>query len=312
MFYTGFAGCPSTFGDAAYYPVGLWSFAADGKGSGTWTNLNKTADKAFTTQRRPFAGLSASGNGKGYYLGGLMGNNSVEINAQIGLPGLLTYDYASKTLTNTSVVGISTDGINQKGGLLYVPNFGPKGIVISIGGNQFGKGRKDADNLLSMDTVQILDTDTGKWYEQTVGGVIPERRKEFCIAGAASSNRTYEILLFAGWDGRLGDVSVQYDQAYVLSLPSFQWFKADYKALHPRHGLTCHHVGGGQVLTIGGVDTSQSGPKSLYNDVFNTEDPFPQGLNVFDLNKMAFRKNYESQPGSYAMNVDIQSWYNNQ
>ena len=66
------------------------------------------------------------------------------------------------------------------------------------------------------------------------------------------------------------------------------------------------------MLTIGGVDTTQNGPKSLYNDTFNTEDPFSQGLNIFDLNTMSFRSNYVSGRGSYSMNIDIQSWYNNQ
>ncbi len=70
LLYLGFSGQNSNFGDGAYTPVGLWSFSPDGTGSGTWSNLNSTADRAFLTQARPHRGLAASGNGKGYYLGG--------------------------------------------------------------------------------------------------------------------------------------------------------------------------------------------------------------------------------------------------
>jgi len=71
VIYTGFTGTPSSFGNRAPQNAGLWSFTPDGTGGGTWTNLNNTANSAFTKNVRPFQGLAASGNGKGYYLGGL-------------------------------------------------------------------------------------------------------------------------------------------------------------------------------------------------------------------------------------------------
>ncbi len=198
------------------------------------------------------------------------------------------------------------------GQMMYIPNFGIDGIVVSMGGDQVGKVSSGADALISMGTVQVLDTASGMWYEQTVTGSIPDSRKEFCIDGAASSNRTFEILLYAGWNGGLGSGSIPYDEAFVLSLPSFRWFKADYPALHPRHGLTCNHLSGGQIVTIGGVDTTQNGPTSLYNGVFNTQDPFPQGLGVFDLNMMGFRSNYTANQTTYTLNPDIQNYYDRQ
>lgn len=70
VLYTGFAGVKSSFGDNANQPQGLWSFKPDGKGGGTWQNLNSTADKTFTEKPRPFKGKTASGNGVGYFLGG--------------------------------------------------------------------------------------------------------------------------------------------------------------------------------------------------------------------------------------------------
>jgi hypothetical protein len=68
--YTGFAGTPSVFGDQAPQDKGLWSFAADGKGSGQWTNLNSSADKIFTDTERPYNGETVSVPGIGLFMGG--------------------------------------------------------------------------------------------------------------------------------------------------------------------------------------------------------------------------------------------------
>lgn len=67
LLYTGFAGRQSAFGDGASQPNGLWQFSPI---SGTWTNLNSTADAFTNTYMRPRDSLVTSGNGKGYSLGG--------------------------------------------------------------------------------------------------------------------------------------------------------------------------------------------------------------------------------------------------
>lgn len=225
--------------------------------------------------------------------------------------GLLKYNFATKVATNSTVSGISTSGYLQRGQMQYVPNFGSAGVIIGAGGHQLQKGSSE-DYLLSFNSVQVFDPATDTWYEQTTTGNIPEGRKEYCMAGAASSNKTYEILVYAGWDGNLGSGSIPWDEAYVLSLPSFHWFKADYQALRPRHGLTCEHIGGGQVLTIGGVDTTQNGPTSLYDDVFNTRDTHDQGLAVFDMSSLSFRTSFASNQTVYNLATDVQTYYNDQ
>jgi hypothetical protein len=115
--------------------------------------------------------------------------------------------------------------------------------------------------------------------------------------------------MYAGWGGNLGARALPYDEVYVLSLPSFNWFKADYLAENPRHALTCNHIGGGQIVTIGGLNTTQNGPNNLYNDVFNTPDQFTQGLSVFDLNTMSWRSDYSAALKQYTPAAAIQQYY---
>jgi hypothetical protein len=197
------------------------------------------------------------------------------------------------------------------GGLHYVPNFGQSGILVAFGGDQVGIKQPGYDSFISFNTVQVYDTAGNKWYEQTVTGNIPENRKEFCTAGLASNNETYEIFMYAGWNGNLGEAAVPFDEAYVLTLPGFNWVKASYPALNPRHGLTCNSIGGGQILTIGGLNSSQNGPDDLYKDVFNTQDQFTQGLAVFDLNTLSWKDSFSASQTTYSPAPQIRSFYAN-
>lgn len=302
--YTGFAGRYPPVGDEAWQDSGLWSFKPGKDGTGTWTNLNDTADAYFTTGSRPFLGSVASGNGTGWFLGGNKDYSGNE--TYVPTSGLLSYDFAANKASNASVAGVSMAGWASYAQMHYVPNFGPAGVLISVGGLH----DDPADEYLtSMSTVQILDPSTGDWYEQATTGTAPAARKEFCLAGAASTNETYELVVYAGWNGTLGDNAIPWDDLHVLSLPSFHWFQASYDALHPRHGLTCEHLGGGQILAVGGVDSTQLYSENWYLGPYNTEDTHPQGLAVFDLGSMSWTNAFESNRSSYSQSTAVRAYY---
>lgn len=186
---------------------------------------------------------------------------------------------------------------------MYISNFGTDGILLSVGGYNANSG----STPYSMSSVEIYDISNEAWYQQDTTGDAPEPRIEFCMTGAASTNQTFDIFVYAGWDD--ADSSSAYDEVFVLSLPSFHWFKADYNSEHPRHGLTCEHVGGGQVLTIGGLDTSLVGTAAGYEGPFSTVDPFEQGLAVFDLNTLSFTDSYTANRSDYNMSTLVQEYY---
>ncbi|KLU84900.1 hypothetical protein MAPG_03934, partial [Magnaporthiopsis poae ATCC 64411] len=316
VLYLGFAGSHSAFADRADSPRGLWSFTPDGKGSGTFSNLNGTVSAWFLENPRPFDGLSASGAGAGYFFGGFMGDQpdikGFNVAEETPTSGMLTYDFKSKTLTQSDAKGLTTTGGEmQRSSMIYVPNFGREGILVTVGGCQRSKEAKNEDFLVSNAMARVYDIATKSWHEQATSGGEPRPRKDFCIAGAASTNKTFEILMYAGWGGNLGIRAIDFDQAYILSLPSFRWFKASYNSLRPRHGVSCHHAGGGKVITIGGADTAQDGPNNVYRDVFNNEDPFKQGIGIFDLSTLKFTDSYKGggSPDSYTLAPEIQNWY---
>lgn len=160
-----------------------------------------------------------------------------------------------------------------------------------------------------MDSVQVFDPESGNWYDQAVSGDIPTQRQEFCIAGVASDINSYEIFLYAGWGGHLGAEAVPFDSVYVLTLPGFHWVQASYPAVNPRHALTCESVGGGQMLTIGGVDTTVIDSSDLYEGPFQTPDPFTYGLGIFDLTTLTWKDSYLSGQTTYTPSSEILSFY---
>ena len=82
------------------------------------------------------------------------------------------------------------------------------------------------------------------------------------------------------------------DQIYILSLPSFTWFKADYPPRAGRIHHTCHAVNN-QLVAIGGLDPLASG------DYNGTADPWPQGLGIFDMNALVWKDSFNGTAPKY-------------
>ncbi|KAL2197335.1 hypothetical protein P885DRAFT_68481 [Corynascus similis CBS 632.67] len=306
ILYTGFAGTSPHFGDQASSPQGLWSFERKSPLEGSWQCLNGSTDGWFTNQPRPYQGQADSGHGYGFFLGGISSprrgpryapsltswpvGNSTRDQRKPGV--FVMYDMPNRKIIDLANFNPSGRGAPNNAGIVYVPNWGDRGILVAVGGSQ--DRREGNDGLATFQTVRIYDIDTQRWYEQQSTGDIPKARKDFCMAGSPSNSRTHEILVYAGWAGQLGPSAVPYDSAYVLTLPGFYWAKADYSPAHPRHGLSCNAVGGSQILIIGGVDTTQDGNDS-YAAGFTTRDPFPQGLAIFDLGTLAWSSAYRAE-----------------
>ncbi|KAK4103837.1 hypothetical protein N658DRAFT_419790, partial [Parathielavia hyrcaniae] len=303
VLYTGFAGSTPHFGDQAFSPPGLWSFNPSKSSGGFWKSLNGSAHEWFTSQPRPSKALVASGRGYGFLLG-------LESDAAPWRSGsFITYDIPDSEMLDTS--GIEPPGeIPIFAGTVYVPNWGGRGILIAVGGGSPSRLLNGRD--ISFETVHIYDVEAQRWYDQKTTGDIPQYRTDFCIAGAVSSNRTHEILVYGGWNGQLGAGATPYDSAYVLTLPAFHWARADYPPAHPRHGLSCDAVGGSQILAIGGVDTAQEagGNDDAYTAGFRTPDPFPHGLAIFDLSTLTWSAAFRAKQSPQAPAPKIQDYYN--
>ena len=99
--------------------------------------------------------------------------------------------------------------------------------------------------------------------------------------------------------------SVDYDDVWVLSIPSFQWHQAGHTPVRGRSDHSCSVAGQRQMVIIGGLDPDGDGPP--YQSV--SPDIWPLGLNVFDLSDMVFKDRYDPDASSYTSPEVVKRWY---
>jgi hypothetical protein len=92
-----------------------------------------------------------------------------------------------------------------------------------------------------------------------------------------------------------GDV---FNDLYVLSLPGFVWFKANYTAAVGRGYQRCLATGNSQMIVLGGY-------------VQPTPDVWSQGIGVYDLPSMSERSSYDPKAPSYDTPQAVKDWYKN-
>ena len=290
LLYTGYTGGTSTFDTAAKLPPpSIWTFQPNNLGGGTWNQTIPSSASVWNTIKTSYGGYQAYGNGSAYILGGFSSQSTLESYLATAHPGMIKFNMSSQIFSNISSSNISETFAStvSGGGMQYVPFFGSNGIFVVMGGdNYFG-------------AVQLFDPASGAWYKQTTTGSTPSPRTSFCTAGAASTDNTYEILVYAGLVG--GGTTGSLSTVYILSLPAFNWFIGADTTQHSRAGHTCEAVGGSQIVVVGGLDpdvnpdpngTVENSASELAEQGFSTPDPFAQGLAIFDLRTLDFAAQY--------------------
>jgi Kelch motif len=150
---------------------------------------------------------------------------------------------------------------------VYIPNYGSHGILVSLGGAT-GKLEQPQSNaqavttLTGMSTISVFDVNfvfnasdlggqNGGWFTQgSSGSAVPAPRVDFCAwVATAPDNSSVNIYIYGGWDPTQSET--YFDEIWILTLPSFTWILV-YKGTAPRFRHTCHALGSGQVITVGG------------------------------------------------------------
>ena len=107
-------------------------------------------------------------------------------NSNALLPGLVAFNFTTRSWSNSSASGYNSNGTVESGAMHYVPPFGPGGLFVVLGGDNFTDYR-------DFGKASVYDPISQKWFNQTTTGNTPEPRKEFCVSGIASTNNTYEM-----------------------------------------------------------------------------------------------------------------------
>ncbi|ERF72729.1 hypothetical protein EPUS_04782 [Endocarpon pusillum Z07020] len=281
----------------------LWQFTPDGKSNGTWS-LAGTAPSLIQVQ----TARSTFGNGSAYILGGFTDWRTTRLygydNTYIGSGnGIVSYSMNSQTWQNQSMAGVAPTGWWYEGELHWVDNLGGSGLVVALGGVTAQPLPQSAgETLVPFDYVSFFNPVTGEWRNQSTTGAIPTPRRRACSVGVLGDNGTYGIILHGGSilpaDTHFETVpqaTIDLDQVWVLSLPSFTWYKSNYQPANARFLHTCNVPGNPprcQMVAVGGII-----PQLEY--YLEPRDPWPQGLGIFDLTEMQWRDNYDANADAY-------------
>lgn len=97
----------------------------------------------------------------------------------------------------------------------------------------------------------------------------------------------------------------------MLSLPAFRWFRANYTSPFPRYGHTCHATKTRQMIMIGGTNPLNSSDFYANGDQGGEpQDPWDQGIAVFDMTALKLADSFQSRADSYEPPYAIQQYYN--
>ena len=301
-----------------------YTLAGPGGANGSWSSVAVSAGSGFSSITRPAAGLSASGGGKGFVLGGFAPNV-----ARVGYPisGMLTYDMAANQWTNDSATGFSPAGTAILGTMEYLGGYGKEGVLVAFGGQTADMGSvwyDEGANLLGFEDVYVYDIASKTWHHQRATGAqrdsIPAPRDMFCSAIAPSANgNAYEIVVYGGQTSgiiygngsprgqALLDANAALKSTHVLTIPSFTWFRVNDTSAPPHAGHTCEVVGKGgrQMMSVGGVDPSIVNVRMAGN----ATDAFPNGFGVFDMVDLKWKLGYDANAAAYVQPDVVQQWY---
>lgn len=295
----------------------LWEFLTDGNGGGAWVRREDPDGSVHDGLN----GAACSSAGEvGYCYGGYSydykiigsGNNtSYKLNFDLS-PGIVSYDWSSDTWANNTAQLESYTVMNAASQM--IPDLGSKGLFMSWGGSHIMGWNIPETSIqldqspVTMNKIAIYDPDSNTWYSQPTTGVIPPSRIGACSVLAKSTTGSYEIFVYGGaWEFTDGPDSFTYYDAYVLTVPGFEWFPVSSPdATNPGRRIwhTCNLVGNSQALVFGGYN--------FLNDTstqFQDTDPWTQGLGVFDMTTLKWKDSYDADAPEYESPQQIQEWY---
>jgi hypothetical protein len=170
-----------------------WRFCDDyGSGQGAWDRVDLPPSSYREFQTLPYLDHTAftSTEDAGFMFGGrddMSDSNSKHY---------FCLNFTTLAWTKHVIVDrVSEDGTLWGSEAIYVPNYGPNGLIFIIGG--LSGWKTDYYRYLKYDTLHFLDPVTKIWYEQNatvpLGDYFPSEVHQPCVAGLKGANNTYDM-----------------------------------------------------------------------------------------------------------------------
>ncbi|KAM0807233.1 hypothetical protein AB5N19_07572 [Seiridium cardinale] len=301
--------------------VSTWQYSIS---SSSWTEYqdpltsagNYSAASGIAIQRAAEgAGVSVPELGRSWYFGGHLDVATTsgwsDQVARLYLKSMLEFThpgYANNGVDSLHAAGagdggvyrnITEGGIQQQSGfseradgvLVFVPGWGPSGILLGLGGGST-ENNDTNDEFSSMSTIDVYDIETSEWYHQQTSGDTPLVRVNPCaVIFSAPDASSFNIYMYGGQNLLPVAGQTQYADIYILTVPSFTWIKVDVDSTDEpvaRAGHTCHPRDG-QMVVVGGYigqndDCDKPGIHNFDASALQWKDSFTAGDHAADLN----------------------------
>lgn len=303
-------------------PFSLWSYNI---ASGSWNEHNDPTFEDGTSVQRAAegAGVSIPGLGLGYYFGGHLDGYTTsgwsQSISRVYLPTMVEYTmpgFSNSALKSASPAGsngayrnitVGNAGFPDRadGSLVYVPGYSDEGIIVGLAGGT-------NQSFTQLNIIDIYDIKTSTWYKQATQGGTPGVRVNPCtVAATAADGSSTQIYMYGGQNLIPYGSQTQYDDMWILTIPSFTWIQVstDGQSVPPaRAGHMCQ-IWNSQMVVVGGYvgqDLSCDSP-GIY--VFNTsslqwESSYTALAGGDNLNRQKSQKNNANAlQGSYGYQV---------
>ncbi|KAJ6257856.1 hypothetical protein Dda_7645 [Drechslerella dactyloides] len=201
------------------------------------------------------AGVSVPNRRRGYYFGGHLDGYTTKGWSQsiprLYLTSMVEYDMDTSTWRNHTESGASfperADGV-----LTYIP-WGEEGILLALGGG-------NNITFSQLNIIDVFDIKNNRWTKQATSGETPKIRVNACaVVFSAPDNSSHNVYMYGGQNLQPAGQQTQYDDLWVLTIPSFTWIQINTKGKSnppARAGHTCHAYRG-QMLVVGGYTGSE-------------------------------------------------------
>ncbi|KAL9021574.1 MAG: hypothetical protein Q9185_001222 [Variospora sp. 1 TL-2023] len=258
------------------------------------------------------AGISIPELGRGYYFGGhydafTTPGWSISTNRTY-LKALLEFTYPGHSNDGVEALAggetAGSDGVwrnvtrggiqdtarfpnRADGSLVYVPGYGEQGMLLSIGGGT-------AESFSQMNIIDVYDIATSTWYKQATDGEYPKLRVNPCaVAASAPDGSSTNIYVYGGQNLIPYGQQIQYDDMWILSIPSFKWIEVDtsgQSAPPARVGASCS-IWDGQIVVVGGY----TGPDLSCDN----------GFYVFSATELKWQNEFTALDGGNTQNQQV-------
>lgn len=140
-----------------------------------------------------------------------------------------------------------------------------------------------------MNVIDVYDISTSSWYKQATTGNYPSLRVNPCaVAASAPDGSSTNIYIYGGQNLVPYGQQKQYDEMWILTVPSFTWIQVNTTGQPPaRVGASCS-IWNGQIVVVGGYTGPDLGCDS--------------GFYVFSATDLKWQNNYNALPDGNTKN----------